>query len=186
MGTPSPVLTTARLRLTPIDDTDIEPLDALLALAAVRRYLLDGKRMEREWTAALVADSRRGFASRGLGLWAARRPRDPTLVGLVGFPEFFEPPVEELLYALHPDAWGAGLATEMARAAIDHAFDVAGRDRVRASTDVPNEASLAVMARLGLKEIGREPAPPGSKWGQIHCAIERAEWSCQRRRRAGD
>jgi hypothetical protein len=30
-----------------------------------------------------------------------RWPGNPTLVGLVGFRDFYEPPVEELLFALH-------------------------------------------------------------------------------------
>jgi ribosomal-protein-alanine N-acetyltransferase len=162
--------------MRPVGDGDREPLRALLSLEPVYRYLLDGNPPESDWIATVVIDSREDFARRSLGLWAARRPGNSTLVGLVGFRDFYDPPVEELLHALHPDLWGQGLATEMASAAIDHAFARAGRERVRASTDLPNRASLAVLLRLGMREIGREPAPAGFKWEQIHCEIERADW----------
>jgi len=176
MGTGAAILRSERLELTPIAEGDREPLLALLRLEPVRHYLLDGHVPNAAWIASVVADSRDDFARRGLGLWAARRPGDPSLVGLVGFRDFYDPPVEELLFALHPDAWGQGLATEMARGVIAHAFASAGRERVRASSDLPNRASLAVLLRLGMREIGREPAPPGFKWEQIHYAIERDAW----------
>ena len=182
MSASTPILRSDRLEMTPIGDVDREPLRALLSLEPVYRYLLDGEPPEAAWVASVVADSRDDFARRGLGLWASRQPGDPALIGLVGYRDFYDPPVEELLYALHPDLWGRGMASEMASAAIEHAFVAAGRDRVRASTDLPNRDSLAVMLRLGFRETGREPAPPGFKWEQIHCEISRAEWEDGRER----
>jgi ribosomal-protein-alanine N-acetyltransferase len=176
MSASVPILRSERLQMTPIGDGDREPLRALLSLEPVYRYLLDGSPPEAAWVASVVVDSRDDFARRGLGLWGARQPGDPTLVGLVGFRDFYDPPVEELMYALHPDLWGQGIASEMASAAMEHAFVGAGRQRVRASTDLPNRDSLLVMLRLGMSEIGREPAPPGFKWEQIHCEIARADW----------
>jgi RimJ/RimL family protein N-acetyltransferase len=176
MSASVPILRSERLEMTPLGDGDREPLRALLSLELVYRYLLDGSPPETAWVASVVADSRVDFARRGLGLWAARQPGDPALIGLVGFRDFYDPPIEELMYALHPDLWGRGMASEMARAAIEHAFVAAGRERVCASTDLPNRESLAVMLRLGFRETGREPAPPGFKWEQIHCEIARADW----------
>jgi RimJ/RimL family protein N-acetyltransferase len=181
MSASAPTLRSERLEMSPIGDGDREPLRALLSLEPVYRYLLDGSPPQAAWVASIVADSRDGFARRGLGLWAARRPGDPALIGLVGFRDFYDPPVEGLIYALHPDLWGRGVASEMARAAVDHAFTAAGRERVRASTDLPNRDSLAVMRRLGMRETGREPAPPGSRREQVHCEIERSAWECQLR-----
>jgi RimJ/RimL family protein N-acetyltransferase len=185
MGAGAPILRSERLELTPVAEGDRAALQALLSLEPVRRYLLDGNLLGPEWIASVVVDSRDDFARRGVGLWAARRRGDPSLVGLVGFRDFYDPPVEELLFALHPESWGQGLATEMAGVAIAHAFVAAGRERVRASTDVPNQASLAVLLRLGMREIGREPAPAGFKWEQIHCEVERVDWERSLRQREG-
>ena len=122
----APILTTSRLALHPLQDPDSPALLALLSLEPVRRYLLDGEVPDAAWIAAVVSDSHADFSRKGLGLWGARRADGPSLVGLVGFRDFHEPPVEELLFALHPDAWGSGLAKEMAEAAIAHAFTAAG------------------------------------------------------------
>ena len=46
---------------------------------------------------------------------------------------------------------GRGLATEGGRAAIDHAFDHLGIDRVISVYEPPNEKSGAVMERLGMR-----------------------------------
>ena len=46
-------------------------------------------------------------------------------------PEFGE---TEVLWALHPDAWGQGYATEMARAALDYGFETLGLELIFAIT----------------------------------------------------
>jgi ribosomal-protein-alanine N-acetyltransferase len=143
----APVLYSERLELTPLEDADREPLREVLSLEPVRRYLLDGNEPDREWVESVVADSKADFARAGLGLWAARRPRQPALIGFVGYRQFRDPPIEEVLYALHPGAWGQGFATELAHVVIGYAFTEAGRDRVVASIDLPNEASHRAMGR---------------------------------------
>jgi RimJ/RimL family protein N-acetyltransferase len=55
-----------------------------------------------------------------------------------------------VLWALHPEAWGKGYATEMARAALDYGFGELGLKLIFAITKPENLASQAVMKRLGL------------------------------------
>ena len=62
-------------------------------------------------------------------------------------PEFGE---TEVLWSLHPDAWGNGFATEAARAALDFGFRTAELGLIFAVTRPDNLASQAVMKRLGL------------------------------------
>jgi len=56
----------------------------------------------------------------------------------------------ELLFGLSPTHWGQGFATEAAEAVIRYAFETLGVTLVHASTDVPNQASVRVMERLGM------------------------------------
>ena len=56
----------------------------------------------------------------------------------------------EVLWALHPDAWGLGYATETARAALDHGFKALGLASIFAITWPDNRPSQAVMTRLGM------------------------------------
>ena len=55
-----------------------------------------------------------------------------------------------MLWALHPDAWGHGYATEAARAALGYGFDALGLELIFAITLPDNLPSQAVMKRLGL------------------------------------
>ena len=61
----------------------------------------------------------------------------------------------EMGYGLHPDAWGRGLATRMAVAAVSYAFNVLQLHRVEATCDARNLASLAVLRKVGMQHEGR-------------------------------
>jgi ribosomal-protein-alanine N-acetyltransferase len=67
--------------------------------------------------------------------------------GLNFVPEFA---ATEVLWALHPDAWGHCYATEVALAALAYGFDTLKLDLIFAITLPDNLASQAVMKRLGL------------------------------------
>jgi [ribosomal protein S5]-alanine N-acetyltransferase len=59
-------------------------------------------------------------------------------------------PEVELLWFVHPDHWGQGYTTEMAREAVRAAFEVLELDDVVAFTVPVNAASRAVMEKLGM------------------------------------
>lgn len=133
---------------------------------AVRRYLLDDQVVGLEWVEEVVDRSEAQFDEPGCGLWAIRRAEATVIIGFVGFREFFEPPEPQLLYGLLPSYWGHGFATEAAKAVTGYAFEDLGWDRVIAATDIPNQASIRVMKRLGMewnredRSVGRE----GTVW----------------------
>jgi RimJ/RimL family protein N-acetyltransferase len=58
-------------------------------------------------------------------------------------------PEVELGYALLPEFWGHGYATEAGAGALEHARTELGLTEVVAFTLPENQASLAVMQRLG-------------------------------------
>jgi len=149
------VITSARLVLRPVHMTEAAELHALLVHEDVRRYLTDGVAVSRAWVEGIIQDSPVSFAERGLGLWSVREHGAQLIIGITGFRHFYQPPVLELLYAVRPSHWHRGLATEMARTAIDYAFRHAALREVRASTDAPNQASIRVLERLGMRPHGR-------------------------------
>lgn len=61
----------------------------------------------------------------------------------------------EILYHLHPDYWGRGYATEIARKLLELAFSTCGLHRVIAACDPRNTASLRVIEKLGMQYEGR-------------------------------
>ncbi len=154
---PMPVLTTERLRLDPIGHEDADELLRLFRDPGVREYLLDDVVVPSEWVADEITASADRFASGGAGLWAARLHDDERIIGFGGYRPFFEPPQLQLLYALLPEFWHRGLATELGRRLCAFGFDEVGFDRIRAAIDTPHDASRHVLERLGFAETHRTP-----------------------------
>ncbi|MDX1395620.1 MAG: GNAT family N-acetyltransferase [Gemmatimonadota bacterium] len=163
-------LQTERTRLVPWGFEDAARLYEIFRHPDVRRYLLDDDLVSMEWVRDEIAASARSFDGEGWGLWTIRPAGADEIAGFAGFRPFFEPPEIQLLYGLHPEWWGEGLATEAAAAVVDHAFDVLGFDEVRAATDRPNAASAAVLERIGMTLTHASDRGPD---GTLHYAIRR-------------
>jgi ribosomal-protein-alanine N-acetyltransferase len=186
----APVLTTLRLELRPFTPDDSAELHALFVDEGVRRWLLDDQVVARDWVDAEIAASGTRFGGGSAGLWAVRargdderaRRRIPQslrpILGFAGFRPFFDPPELQLLYGLLPAFWGKGLAAEAAGAAVAHAFEVLRFTEVRAATDVPNLASIAVLERLGFEEQHR--TGEGER-GTAHFRLTVTAWLHRRR-----
>ena len=63
-----------------------------------------------------------------------------------------------LFWALFPEQWGHGYATEAAAAMIAHAFGTLRLRRIVATTEHDNTRSINVMRRLGMR-LERNPHP---------------------------
>ena len=141
-------LLTERLTLRPLVESDAE------AYAAMRYHPEVAK-----WLPAAQGDpvaAARATIERFQASWQQRRYapwglfKAGRLIGHGGLnfvPEFGE---TEVLWALHPDVWKQGYATEMARAALDYGFMELGLALIFAITKPDNSPSQAVMRRLGL------------------------------------
>lgn len=111
-------------------------------------------------------------------MWVLRPRRDdeaksPALVGICGLRRQRGRPASqdsareesfvEILYSLEGRVWGKGLATEAARAVLEHAFLHLGLPHVAGSADDANTASLRVLQRLEMA-----PAAPVLIEGRVH------------------
>lgn len=167
------LLETPRLALVPFAPADRAALHRVFTDAHVRRYLLDDALVGLDWVDDEIAASAGRFAEGGAGLWSVRERGAAEIIGFTGFRPFFDPPELQLLYALLPEHWGRGLATEAARAAVAHAFGVLDFSRVVAAADRPNEPSIRVVKRLGMR-LERET--DDGQWGTVFYAIYREDW----------
>lgn len=166
-------INTPRLRLRPCREEDLSALHALWTEPEVRRYLWDGQVIPRARAMEILAKSEESFRSHGFGIWAVFVVGEPGLAGFAGLRVVGGTEEVEILYGLHPRVWGLGLATEAADALIAHAFARAWAQRIWARADAPNEASVAVMKRLGMK-----PFPsPGSLVSLVSYAISASEYN---------
>jgi RimJ/RimL family protein N-acetyltransferase len=102
----------------------------------------------RDRLAAMIAHWER----HGFGVWTFRTREDGRFVGRAGLRNVeIEGRAEiELLYAVAAEFWGAGMASEMARAIMAIAFDTLKLREIVAFTLPANRASRRVMEKAGL------------------------------------
>jgi len=83
------------------------------------------------------------------------------LVGCCGFrPRPATPGTLELGFLLRPQFWGLGLATEAARAAVEHGFGALDATAVFAGHHPENLGSRRVLEKLGFRRTHLEHYPP--------------------------
>jgi RimJ/RimL family protein N-acetyltransferase len=116
---------------------------------------------------------------RGFGLYAAEEKATGALVGRVGLYQPDGWPGLEVGWLVDRARWGEGFATEGGAAALDHAFEQLGAQRVISVIEPPNTASIRVAEKLG--ERFRERIQLQGRQVLVY-GIARAEWEARRAR----
>jgi len=141
---------TERLRLEPIGAAHVDDMVAMLADPQVAATMAGVR--DRAWTEERTLVHAQRWSADGFGLWAAYSREDKGFVGRGGIQHttLEGEDVVEVGWCLPPNRWGHGDATEIGRAGLDLGLHELGLPEVVAFTQPFNEASLAVMRRLGM------------------------------------
>lgn len=184
---PRPVLTTERIRLSPMTSDHLPLLHGLDSDPDVMRYLIGRARTPAEidefWgprCADTLADAV------GLGWWVGFRGVDFLGWWDLGRSDSApDAPVStteaEFGWRLERRHWRQGLGTEGAQALLRHGFETVGLGLVWAETMAVNAASRGVMRKLGMRhtrtEVQEWEVPlPGAELGEVRYEITAAEW----------
>ena len=141
---------TPRLRLRPVTGADLNAIHRLWIDPGVRKYLWDDEVIPIDQAASAIETSQSLFEASGYGLWVVCPRDEETIIGFCGYWFFHDPPELELLYGITTTEWGKGFATEAARAMIRYGFEELSFNRIQASTDAPNQASVRVVEKAGM------------------------------------
>jgi 3-dehydroquinate dehydratase / shikimate dehydrogenase len=154
---PSPTIQTERLILRAWKGEDLPPFAAMNADPRVREFFPN------VLTAAQSDDEARCFQRRyhqeGFCLFAAELRTESTFIGFVGMQTmnfqvpFLRQPIVEVGWRLAFPFWGRGLATEGARAVVEHAFDVVHLQQIVALAVPSNFRSRNVVEKIGMRHI---------------------------------
>jgi RimJ/RimL family protein N-acetyltransferase len=122
----------------------------------------------------------RHWEERGFGLWAVEEKSSGVFVGFIGLLYHEEWPEgehkTEVGWRLDRSFWGQGLATEGARASVQHGFKEFGLERIISIIHPKNVASRRVAEKAGLTLRG-ETRLKG--YDVIWYAIDRQEWNAE-------
>jgi RimJ/RimL family protein N-acetyltransferase len=86
-------------------------------------------------------------------------------------------------YALAPEVWGKGLATEAASAVIEAGFALTNAIEMLATAHVENPASRRVLDKCGFAHTGAGLEGAPARGGMVPCdrfRLERAVWASRR------
>lgn len=144
-----PTLRTERLILRPWREADLAPFATLNSDPIAMEYF--PKLLTREESDAMVGRIRAHFDREGFGLWAVEVPGIAPFIGFTGLarPSFMSDSIE-VGWRLMREHWGAGYATEAARASLAWGFANLPVPEIVAMVVPDNLRSQRVMAKLGM------------------------------------
>jgi RimJ/RimL family protein N-acetyltransferase len=144
-------LRTERLLLRQWREEDAEPLAEIHAHPG---YLETMRLLDLDQTRTQILQFTVQWQEEGFSLWAVEELESGCVVGRIGLMRHHDWPLApdpvEVGWALHPDWWGRGLATEGGRAAIECWRKHLDDPQLISITRPDNRRSRAVMERLGL------------------------------------
>lgn len=186
-----PEIESPRLRLRAWRGADSGAYVSIIGDPEVMRHMGSGLRYRAKRAAASVVarlsgvEARRAIAAlerhwarRGYGEWAVEESASGELVGQIGFIHHSDWRASrakvEIGWRLARRAWGRGLATEGASAALAHGFEHLRLDRVISIAHRENRRSQRVMEKLGME---RQGAVHWHGSDVVWYAIDRVEWA---------
>jgi RimJ/RimL family protein N-acetyltransferase len=149
------LVSTERLRLEPVRPAHAD--DLVLLHSGPDVALWYGGTWTKAEARAWAAQMQHRWQHQGVGKWMAYRLTDGELIGRGGlsWTELSGEQRLELGWAIREQHRGHGYATEIGRAGLAFAFETLAAEEVVAFTEVHNHASRAVMARLGMTQLGQ-------------------------------
>ncbi|MBB6466499.1 RimJ/RimL family protein N-acetyltransferase [Aminobacter lissarensis] len=146
------ILDTPRLLLRTWHDEDLDDLVWLHSQVDASRYLSrDGKPWTHEEAASRMAGWVDEYRQFGITKLKLVRHEDGRFIGRAGFSLFAATGQFELGYAIAPEFWGQGYATEIAAALPGLFFDRNIGDEFIGFAHVDNAASLKVLEKIGMR-----------------------------------
>jgi ribosomal-protein-alanine N-acetyltransferase len=176
-------LRTERLLLRPFDFADVDDVLGYEREPVMARYQPPGPPFSREDAVTMVRRRIRQRPSWAIVASTTEHARRP-VVGHVRCSVWAGTQTAELGYAVAPQFWGQGLATEAVRRVVDHAFALLGLHKLVGSLVALNVGSARVLEKLGFQLEGRSreqvPIRDGTIVDTLHYGLLRAEWEAAR------
>jgi RimJ/RimL family protein N-acetyltransferase len=145
------VLETEPLVVRHLQPDDLDDLYAICGDPKIMRYVGNNQPISRDLTQKWIEVSRQNYQKYSYGCMAIIHKLHQRFIGYCGLVYAPDNPTAEIIYALRIEYWGQGFATKVARAMLEHGFKHWDLQRIEASVDAENKASVRVTEKLGMK-----------------------------------
>lgn len=145
------VLETPRLTLRPFEAADAATVYPWMTDEEIQRFMPTGRDTNMEQVEARVARYMAHQEKYGYSRWLIFDRATGEAIGDAGILHIAASGENELGYRLVKARWGEGLATEVARAWMEYAFNELGLTELIAFSHPDNGASVRVMQKCGFE-----------------------------------
>jgi RimJ/RimL family protein N-acetyltransferase len=153
--TPKTVLETERLTLRQLTTGDAELILELLNEPSFLQYIGDrGVRTIEDARQYILNGPAASYARFGFGLYRVALKEGDVPIGMCGLLKRDSLEDVDIGFAFLPRFWSKGYAFESASAVLTYGREVLGLSRIVAITAPDNEASIALLGKLGLRFAG--------------------------------
>ncbi len=151
-----------RLTLRWLDPSDADFVLRLVNEPGWLKYIGDRNIHTQAAAIAYIDKTREMYTQHGFGLFAVERHTDAEVIGICGLLKRDTLEDVDIGFAFLQAFWGKGYAREAANATLDYGKATHDLSRIVAITDPQNQASIALLAKLGFQfeqtlEDGAEP-----------------------------
>jgi RimJ/RimL family protein N-acetyltransferase len=178
------VLVTERLRVRPIQESDVDDLWPYVSDPAFPRHMSWHAHTDKSQTLEFVRHCHQAIASNTDIVWVIEHGgRAAGTIGLNGIQfalRAWRVDHAELGYWIAPPLWNQGLITEASRAVMRLGFDGLGLHKITVNCLVENVASRRVIEKLGFRLLGcarDEVWRDGRWWSMLRYELTCAEWA---------
>jgi [ribosomal protein S5]-alanine N-acetyltransferase len=145
---PFPVLSTSRLALRQLWESDVKDLSALRSNDAVNRYVARAKQTTLKEASAFIHTINRGIREKKWLYWAICRKEHPKLIGTICLWNFSgDDTIAEIGYELDPIYQGQGFMNEALQCVIDYSFKTIHLKALEAFTHKDNNNSIRLLLK---------------------------------------
>jgi ribosomal-protein-alanine N-acetyltransferase len=148
-------ITTSRLILRDLEETDVDGIFALDSDPEVLRFIGTPVMKERSEAAKVIALIRQQYQENGIGRWAMEERATGAFIGWTGLKveNHIRPfPYHDIGYRLLRKYWGQGYATESASACLRYGFDVLNYPEICAAAEAQHHASNHILRKIGMQQ----------------------------------
>lgn len=168
---PTSSFETARLNVRRWRDSDLADIHVVYSDPNVIRWVGDGTALSLSDARKWMQITQQNYTRIGYGMMAICARDTGETLGFGGLTHPGQQPVAEAKYALRPQHWGHGYATEFLRGLIAFARDDLSLPALTATAAVPNTASCDVLRKCGFRETDRWTESDGFETAQFDLTL---------------